>query len=196
MPFALAVCGTVSDRATRLDRRSPRHPQSELTRVGGRPNGRAGGTVCDRATAPTGESTTTRYPLWHGLRPCHFPDRRSPPPRRDMKVLQRGGRPAVRVARSETMPQRGSNGKLETCPTLPLAPPRFLHLRRRDRLPLQLGDAVAQLRGPLELQVRRRRQHLARAAPPGTPPSRNPPPLPGRLLRRSCGPRSPPRCPC
>ena len=44
-------------------------------------------------------------------------------------------------------------------PLLPSSP--FLHLRRRGRLALELGDAVAQLGGALELQVRGGRQHLA-----------------------------------
>ena len=40
-----------------------------------------------------------------------------------------------------------------------LLPPSVLfHLGRHRRLPLELGDAVAQLGGPLELEVRRRRE--------------------------------------
>src|SRR5947209_3091784 len=43
--------------------------------------------------------------------------------------------------------------------TPPAAP--LLPLRRRGRLPLELGNLIAQLGGALELQVGRGRQHLA-----------------------------------
>src|SRR5262245_33378372 len=72
------------------------------------------------------------------------------------KGVIRRPRPNVQpVARLSEPPLNGPG----LCATA--AAPRLLNLWGRGRLPLQLGNPVAQLRRPLELQVRGRRQHLA-----------------------------------
>src|SRR6266852_1177510 len=62
---------------------------------------------------------------------------------------------------SGVVPPHSKKDETTASACLAPAPARLLHLWRRRRLALELRDPVAQLGGALELEVRRRREHLA-----------------------------------